>query len=51
MAKEEAKVIDLTERVKVKCTKEAPHHEEGEITEVAPAIAEYMIKNKWAVKA
>lgn len=50
MAQEETKIVDLTKRVKVKCTKDAPHHEEGEIVEVAPAIADYMVKNKWAVK-
>lgn len=46
-----AKIIDLTERVTVKATKEAPYHEEGEVIKVAPAVAEKMIAKKWAVPA
>jgi len=43
-----AKIIDITDKVKVIATKTAPYHEEGEEIELAPAVAEKMIKNKWA---
>lgn len=44
---QEEKIIDTTDKVKVKCTKDAPFHQEGEITHVAPAVAQKMEKNKW----
>lgn len=46
----DVKIIDLRERVRVYATKDAPYHEEGQEVNVAPAIAEMMIKNKWATK-
>jgi hypothetical protein len=45
----EGKVIDTTVKVKVKATKDAPFHSEGEITEVAPAVAKKMVDKKWGV--
>ena len=51
MGEKEVKKINTAEKVKVKATKDAPFHEEGEVVEVAPAVAEKMLKHKWAVKA
>lgn len=40
--------VDLTKRVKVVATKDAPFHKEGQEYEVAPVVAEKMRKNGWA---
>jgi hypothetical protein len=48
MAKEEVKVVDLTEKVKVKTTDKAPHHEKDQVIEVSPLLAEKMLKQGWA---
>lgn len=47
---ENKKVIDTTDVVYIKCTKEAPFHSDGDIIKVAPAVAEKMVAKKWGVK-
>lgn len=39
--------IDLSLRVKVECTKDAPYHKEGEITECSQVVADKMVANGW----
>lgn len=43
--------VDLTIGVEVIATDKAPYHAEGEVTKVAPVVAEKMIKNGWAIAA
>lgn len=40
-------VVDLTQRVKVECTDKAPHHKEGDVTEVSKTLADKMVANGW----
>lgn len=42
------KIVDLTDKVTVIATKDAPYHKEGEEVECSPTVAQKMIDNKWA---
>lgn len=45
------RIVDITTRIELVTTKDAPYHKEGEKISVSPVVAEIMLKNKWAKKA